>query len=563
MSDIFISYSSKDETQTKIICQYLESRGFHCWISCRDIKTGEDYPNAITKAIRESKIFLVIISKHSLSSVQVRKELTIANNLQASGLKLFMVMLDDTLNPERLNDSFDYILAGIQACWWSKSKSRIDLVEQFSKILPADPSVTEQPPNLDASHVRTQTDSNPPRFAKHPEPQNTPKIPDKSFAVTREKLIQKPYIICIVLLLLTMFSAIMIHSASAEYCQETYSNAFFYTERQIVFAFIGMVSVICFSRMSLAHFKKYIPYFSAISLLLVLLLKSELAMGISYPMNQWLNFGSLSIYPGVIAILGYILYIAYFTETHGLKMQQTKYITCIWAISGIFAVILLVCVGQLNLTLLVLAIGFGTTYVFSNAKKFHFITLIAFFAAIVFSFVDPLFLRTASNHRYLRIQAWFHPEDFANSYGYVPLQIKKVLTTCGFFGKGLSQGDLFHNISSSSWNENIFALVCEELGWLGALVLILLFIILLWQLFQIARIAVSFKDCFGTVLTFGVFLHILTETVLNIAVHLNLLPYTNCSLPFMSYKGSHLLFLFIEIGCVLSINRNCLNYKQK
>ena len=151
-----------------------------------------------------------------------------------------------------------------------------------------------------------------------------------------------------------------------------------------------------------------------------------------------------------------------------------------------------------------------------------------------------------------RVLAWLDPEAYASGKGFQTLQALYAIGSGGIFGKGLGQSMQKLGFLPEIQNDMIFALVCEELGLFGGIAIILMFLLLIWRFMIIANNA---SDLFGALLVVGVLGHIAIQVILNIAVVTNTIPNTGISLPFISYGGSSVMFLLIEIGLVLSVAR--------
>ena len=149
-----------------------------------------------------------------------------------------------------------------------------------------------------------------------------------------------------------------------------------------------------------------------------------------------------------------------------------------------------------------------------------------------------------------RIVAWLDPESQAQGKGFQTLQALYAIGSGGIWGKGLGQSMQKLSFLPEAQNDMIFSIICEELGLFGAIAIILMFIMLLWRMMVIANNA---SDLFGAMLVVGVMGHIAIQAILNIAVVTNTIPNTGISLPFISYGGSSVMFLLIEIGLVLSV----------
>ena len=151
-----------------------------------------------------------------------------------------------------------------------------------------------------------------------------------------------------------------------------------------------------------------------------------------------------------------------------------------------------------------------------------------------------------------RILVWLHPEDYASGDGYQTIQALYAIGSGGFLGRGL--GNSIQKLGSvpEAQNDMIFSIVCEELGILGGMIVLLLFAYLLYRLFFIAQNA---SDLFGSLIVSGIFIHIALQVIFNIAVVVNLMPNTGVTLPFISYGGTSILFLMAEMGLALSVAR--------
>ena len=151
-----------------------------------------------------------------------------------------------------------------------------------------------------------------------------------------------------------------------------------------------------------------------------------------------------------------------------------------------------------------------------------------------------------------RITVWRDPESYKLTGGWQTLQGLMAIGSGGLFGKGLGRGELKYCYVSEPANDMIFAILCEELGFIGAVSVILLFALLTYRGF---KIALSSEDTYSRLLGAGIMIKIAVQTLLNIAVVTNTIPNTGISLPFFSYGGSSLVMIFMEMGILLSISR--------
>ena len=151
-----------------------------------------------------------------------------------------------------------------------------------------------------------------------------------------------------------------------------------------------------------------------------------------------------------------------------------------------------------------------------------------------------------------RILAWLDPEAYASGKGFQTLQALYAIGSGGILGKGLGMSMQKLGFLPEAQNDMIFSIICEELGLFGAISILIMFILLIWRFMVIANNA---PDLFGALLVVGVLGHIAIQVILNVAVVTNTIPNTGITLPFISYGGSAVMFLLIEIGIVLSVGR--------
>jgi cell division protein FtsW len=213
-------------------------------------------------------------------------------------------------------------------------------------------------------------------------------------------------------------------------------------------------------------------------------------------------------------------------------------------------VLIKVVTNNLSSALIILGIALLMVFVASpDYKKFIIMGTIA--AALVALLVIVIVnMDSVESFRSARIVAWLDPESQSQGTGYQTLQGLYAIGSGGIWGKGLGQSMQKLSFLPEAQNDMIFSIICEELGLFGAFAIIVMFIMLLWRMMVIANNA---EDLFGALLVVGVMGHIAIQAVLNIAVVTNSIPNTGVSLPFISYGGSSVIFLLIEVGLVLSV----------
>ena len=208
-----------------------------------------------------------------------------------------------------------------------------------------------------------------------------------------------------------------------------------------------------------------------------------------------------------------------------------------------------------NLSTGIIIAGIACVIIFvAHPKTKEFLWFAAGMAVLIGGAVAYLgmTMTTSDNFRIQRILAWLHPEANLDDGGYQVLQALYAIGSGGFFGKGLGNSAQKLGTIPEAQNDMIFAIVCEELGVFGAVLLLLMFGYLLYRLFFIAQNA---PDLYGSLVVTGIFAHIALQVILNLFVVLNLMPTTGITLPFVSYGGTSILFLMIEMGIALSVSR--------
>ena len=201
-------------------------------------------------------------------------------------------------------------------------------------------------------------------------------------------------------------------------------------------------------------------------------------------------------------------------------------------------------VGSSNLSTAIIILGIGAVLIFVASPKYaQFFWMAA--AGIGFMAV---FLALES-YRMERLAIWRNPEQYEK--GYQTLQGLYAVGSGGLFGRGLGESVQKLGFVPEAQNDMIFSIICEELGLFGAGFVLLLFLVLIWRFFVIASHA---KDLFGALVASGAMAHMMIQVILNIAVVTNTIPNTGITLPFISYGGTSVVFLMLEMGLFLSVS---------
>lgn len=336
-----------------------------------------------------------------------------------------------------------------------------------------------------------------------------------------------------------MFGILMVYSASSFTARNNYGSSYYFAVRQIRAALMGFVGMYYASKIKYQLLKKWtmpLMYLSILLLLLVLIIGS-----VRNGSARWLKLGPISFQPSEIAKLALILYMAHSCSSGYKNLKTLKGTIITFIYPGIM--ILFIAIENLSTAIIcgIIAVFVWTTV--TPKPKYLFL----FFIAAIALVGAMLLLK---GYRSERIKAWFNPE--ASDKGYQTMQSLYAIGTGGFFGKGLGQSVQKRGFIPEAHNDMIFSIICEELGFVGALCVVIIFIILIWRLIVIAA---SAYDLYGSLIVVGILTHIATQAILNMAVVTNLFPNTGVTLPFISYGGTSLSVMLVEMGIALSVSR--------
>jgi cell division protein FtsW len=219
---------------------------------------------------------------------------------------------------------------------------------------------------------------------------------------------------------------------------------------------------------------------------------------------------------------------------------------------GIQALAVLVLTSNLSTAFIIFCITAAIVFV-AHPETSKLLLIAAGCAAVVAVILMIIIMRGGNgDFRSMRVLVWLHPEEYASQGGYQIMQALYAIGSGGFFGKGLGNGIQKLSAVPEAENDMIFSIICEELGIFGGIIVILLFIYLLYRLLFISQNA---PDLYGALMVAGVFAHIAVQVILNICVVTNVIPTTGVTLPFVSYGGTSLCFLMIEMAIALSVSR--------
>lgn len=362
------------------------------------------------------------------------------------------------------------------------------------------------------------------------------------------------YSLLFIVLFLLGFGLVMIYSASSYEAFQEFEDAAYYLKKQLIAIIIGLVLMIVVANIPYSFWERFALLAYLVSMALVPLVLTPLGVE-SHGARRWIRIPGvgLNLQPAEVAKLGMILFLAVLVCKMGKGVRTLKGFIIMVLVP--MPVVLEVYLITKNLSSAVIIMGISILMVFvasPDYKKFVIMGSVVVAAAAVAVFVIVSAYSSGSElaFRSERIVAWLDPESQAQGKGFQTLQALYAIGSGGIWGKGLGKSMQKLSFLPEAQNDMIFSIICEELGLFGAVAVILMFIMLLWRMMVIANNA---TDLFGAMLVVGVMGHIAIQAILNIAVVTNTIPNTGISLPFISYGGSSVMFLLIEIGLVLSV----------
>ncbi len=349
----------------------------------------------------------------------------------------------------------------------------------------------------------------------------------------------------IVLVLLTI-GLVMLFSASHAYAFYNEGNSFYFIERQLFFAVIGVAAMLFASQINHKFIQKWaiLLYLFAVGLLLF----ADIFMRDQYGFARWIYVGNFSFQPSEIAKFAIIVLFAHFAATNADKMQTFKYGVMPFGITLGIVALLVILSRHLSGTIIIGALGIAMMW-FGGTRFRYFGALLGLGAsAVALIIIFPQFMAYTGD----RVQVWLDPYSYYHEGGFQTIQSLIAIGSGGIWGAGLGNSRQKYLYIPEPQNDFIFPVVCEELGFIGASAIILLFALL------VARgyiIAMRCPDKFGSLLAAGCVTHIGLQVLLNIAVVTNTIPNTGISLPFFSYGGTALMMTLGEMGIVLSVSK--------
>ena len=370
---------------------------------------------------------------------------------------------------------------------------------------------------------------------------------------TREK--GKPYYdydLLLVIIFLMCFGLVMLYSSSAYSAQNDYNNDMLFFTRQAIIGIIGFIAMFIVSKIDYHLYGAYAKEFFWFSMFLMALVQTPLGKTVNGA-RRWIRLpGGLSLQPAEFTKIAVILFIAYEICLLGQKAKKWDGIKILLGYGLVATLGVFLLTDNLSTAIIVFAITCILIFVVHpKTKPFVAGVIVVGIVGIIGIIFLKYTLAESDNFRMRRIIAWLNPEANADTDSYQFLQGLYAIGSGGFFGKGLGNSTQKLHAIPEAQNDMILAVICEELGVFGAIIILCLFAFMLYRLLFIARNA---PDLYGALIATGIFAHIALQVTLNIAVVTGLMPTTGVTLPFISYGGTAIVILLAEMGIALGIS---------
>ena len=315
----------------------------------------------------------------------------------------------------------------------------------------------------------------------------------------KEGLVQYfDYSLLAIVIFLMCFGLVMLYSTSSYSAQIKYGDSMYFFKRQAVISLASVLIMLVVAKINYHWYAKRSKVFYIIAFILMALVLTPLGIEV-YGARRWIRLPlDQQMQPSEVMKIAIILFIPYLICQAGSKVKRPKEALKIFAWGAAAAL------GVYKLT----------------------------------------------DNMSTRILVWLNPEEYMSDGGFQVVQGLYAIGSGGFFGKGLGNSAQ-KMIIPEVQNDMILAIICEELGVFGAIIVLLLFAILLYRLLFIAQNA---PDLYGSLIVTGIFAHIALQVIFNVCVVLNLIPTTGITLPFISYGGTSILFLMAEMGIALGVS---------
>ena len=358
------------------------------------------------------------------------------------------------------------------------------------------------------------------------------------------------YTILITVILLVLIGIVMVFSSSyyvASTSSKFGNNMYSLVRSQSFAAIIGVAAMLFMSNINYRYLKRFGILFYIVSIILLII--TSLFGKESGGARRWLPLpipGLTQFQPSELAKISIILFVAQIISTYKNSASSLKGLAFLGGTIGICAGIIAVGTSNLSTAIIITIIGAGMIFIASPYTAIFVIVAVLGVVALV------ILLATGTGYRSKRFTAWLDPFSDPTDKGFQTIQSLYAIASGGIFGLGLTQSRQKLGFIPEAHNDIIFSIICEELGLVGAGLVLFLFGVLLWR---ILKTAINAPDLYGSLVAAGVGLMIGSQVLVNIAVVTNSIPNTGVPLPFISHGGTSIAILLFSVGIVLNISR--------
>lgn len=342
------------------------------------------------------------------------------------------------------------------------------------------------------------------------------------------------------IILLSIIGLLSVYESSVAIALRDFSDQYYYVKEQIQWFIAGFIVMIAASFIDYRHYRAVSFPFFVISMIFLLAVFLP-GIGVkAYGAHRWIDVGFINFQPAEIAKLSFILYLSAWLSGEGNK-KLLPFFLLLSVIVG-----LIVIEPDLGTAIVVLATGL-LLYFFSGAPLFHFwlIAPVVLSGVLLFVFIAP--------YRVRRLMTFLNPESDPLGASYQIRQILLALGSGNLFGVGIGRSRQKYTFLPEANTDSIFAIIGEEIGFIGSTIVIGIFLFLLWRGY---RVAAGAPDSFGRLLALGISSWIGVQTAINLSSTVALIPLTGVPLPFISYGGSSLIVFFASIGILLNVSKH-------
>lgn len=358
----------------------------------------------------------------------------------------------------------------------------------------------------------------------------------------------------IAIVFLVGFGLLMVYSTSSYNAMRKYGDPGFYFKKQLVAFGLGFLCMAVTIFIDYRILKNWYGFILFVSLIVMAMVRTSIGLDVNGA-RRWIKVGPISIQPSEIVKIAVIISLATILSRSARALNDLGSYAVLLGIIGAICFYVKQISNNLSAAIIIAGISFIMIMVAAPSKP----TFLTIGVIIVAGAILVAVLSSGTSFRSDRFQAWHNPEKYSQAGGYQILQGLYAIGSGGFFGKGLGHSVQKQGFVPEPQNDMVFTIICEELGLFGGAAVIVLFIFMLHRFYIIARNA---DDLFGSLLVIGVMAHIAIQVILNIAVATNTIPNTGVTLPFLSYGGTSVVFLMIEMGMVLSVSRKIRVFKR-